>query len=52
MFQGQSPPCDRNCDVLHVVEVQGRPLSSVLHRLRGKRLIMSVNKAAVEWLGS
>ena len=44
---GLLSPCNSNCDVLDVVEIQGSSLSRVLQWLRGKRLVVSVYKAAV-----
>merc|ERR1719209_1592659 len=37
-------PCNSNCDVLDVVEIQGSSLSCVLQWLCGKRLVVSIYK--------
>ena len=40
-------PCNSNCDVLDMVEIQGSSLSCVLQWLRRESLVVTVYKAAV-----
>ena len=47
LYRALLSPCNGNCDVLDVVEIQGSSFSCVLQWLCRKCLVVSVYKAAV-----